>query len=70
MSYPQMEKEVERNGREQEEGLRLLARIIARIYAHDTQKQSEMRATATIAKRRAKQHHTSPVKAVIQQRER
>ena len=44
----------------QEEGLRLLARIIARIYAHDTQKQREMGTTATIGKRTPKRRAQIP----------
>ena len=63
MSYPRTEKEQQTNGALQGEGLRLLARIIARIYAQDTKKQSEMGATQAIAKRTAKQRAQIPSKS-------
>ena len=63
LSYPRTEKEQQTNGALQGEGLRLLARIIARIYAQDTKKQSEMGATQAIAKRMAKQRAQIPSKS-------
>lgn len=63
MSYPQTEKEQQINGALQAEGLRLLARIIARIYAQDTKKQSDRGATQAIAKITAKQRAQIPSKS-------